>query len=651
MHARLDDRLVARSQVGVDSKSQTQVLTGSAAEARSPVGIFLGKPVVQVAVIGLGAWGLAVLERLIAVAGRYRGTCRPLLIHVIEPNGPGVGVYSSELPDYLIMNTPCGQISMYPGLDGEPSRPYQLSLFQWALRMGYRWQGDSCAISDSGNRITPNDFLPRRLVGEYLQWFYTKLVGTPIPGVQVLHHRTRAVDVEASGDLLETLHLADGQALTVDHVVFTLGHISNRAGDKTELMVPYDDVFRGKLKLRRGSRVAIAGMGLAATDVAMGLTLGRGGHFTEDGAGLRYVPSGREPLIRLYSRSGLPQCAKAAGMRDTTTTYRPGIWTDSAVSELRLQASIMGRNGLSWKAELLPLLLGEMNLQYYTRASASQAGESASTRVRDQLLAAWRDGRFQSELAALPPELGTFDALSHLYPEHGRSFSDSGDYQCFVGQLIRNDLAEALVPGGASPVKMAYEVLRFVRDGIRRAVEFGGLDAASHLDFFTEMRGRINRVVQGPPAKRVQQLVALAEAGLLTYPYGPAPSVQQTDDHNILIESTQLATKVTETVDAVVCGHLEEPLLERTASVLVLNLLRRGRLRPLSIDGIRVGAVELTRQSHPVSLDGIPQSRLWLFGALTEGTRYFTNVIPSPGSRVGPFQEAYDLARSVLVAA
>jgi hypothetical protein len=49
--------------------------------------------------------------------------------------------------------------------------------------------------------------------------------------------------------------------------------------------------------------------------------------------------------------------------------------------------------------------------------------------------------------------------------------------------------------------------------------------------------------------------------------------------------------------------------------------------------------VDLTEDFHPVNTDGEPERRLWLFGILTEGSRYFTLYIPSPKSRVRAFMD------------
>ena len=79
----------------------------------------------------------------------------------------------------------------------------------------------------------------------------------------------------------------------------------------------------------RSDTVAVEGMGLVAVDVVMALTLGRGGSFVENGDRLRYVRSGDEPALRLFSRSGFPYCAKAVATVDESDEYRAVVCTDS----------------------------------------------------------------------------------------------------------------------------------------------------------------------------------------------------------------------------------------------------------------------------------------------------------------------------------
>ena len=92
---------------------------------------------------------------------------------------------------------------------------------------------------------------------------------------------------------------------------------------------------------------------------------------------------------------------------------------------------------------------------------------------------------------------------------------DGQDYQAQVYAEVESDTREALVGGGASPVKAALETLRALRDTLRFAVEFKGLTLSSHLDFTANMQSRFARLVAGPPVFRSQQLMALVDAGVL----------------------------------------------------------------------------------------------------------------------------------------
>ena len=131
-------------------------------------------------------------------------------VHVIEPGTPGSGVYDVNQPDYLLLNNPCGELSLYP-FETEPDQPcYGVGLYDWAVARGYRWVGDRCVIDPTGQPIERHHFLPRRLMGEYLQWFYRALLAGAPPGLHIVHHPTAAVDLVARRDGSEEVRLANG---------------------------------------------------------------------------------------------------------------------------------------------------------------------------------------------------------------------------------------------------------------------------------------------------------------------------------------------------------------------------------------------------------------------------------------------------------
>jgi hypothetical protein len=574
-------------------------------------------------------------------------------VHVIEPGTPGSGVYDVNQPDYLLLNNACGELSLYP-FASEPDQPcYGIGLFDWAVGRGYRWVGDRCVIDAGGAPIERHHFLPRRLMGEYLQWFYRALVAGAPPGLHIVHHPTAAVDLLPRRDGSEEVHLGNGGTIVVDHVIVTSGHTANqRTQDHDRVLEPYP-VGDYVDMVPTEATVAVAGMGLVALDVVTALTVGRGGAFVESGTGLRYRPSGREPQLRLFCRSGLPFTAKAVTGRDRSDVYKPLICTDEALE--RLSGRWHGRRRLvDVRGELLPLLFGEMNARYYAQLAFQEFGTAAAgAAVRERLAEAWAADRFEEELSRLASRHGSFDA-EELFFGRQPKYESGEEYQQFVYESLADDLREAEVPDGASPVKSAADVFRIFRDRMRAVVELGGLSLDSYLDFNADICSRIHRLVAGPPALRSRQMLALMDAGVVRMPYGPAPARGAAPvgagklASRSRVSSTALAQPYLEDVDIMVRGHLEDPRIAGSASPLLTQLYDRGRVSQFRYGEVTVGSVDLTSDSHPIDIEGRPQPRISMFGVLTEGVRHFTHYIPSPRSRMRAFEDLGACVEEIL---
>ena len=360
-------------------------------------------------------------------------------------------------------------------------------------------------------------------MGEYLQWFYRALIAGAPPGVHIVHHPTAAIDLVARRDGTEEVHLANGGAVVVDHVIVTSGHTANERSDVAGRALDPYPVGSYIDTIPIDSTVAVSGMGLVAIDVVTALTLGRGGQFIENGSGLRYVPSGREPRLQLFCRSGLPFTAKSVTGKDRTDVYKPLICTDEALQRstaARTAAGDWSTCGASCSRCCSPRCTPATTRKRPSRRKGQRAAGAA---VRERLRAAWANGRFDGELASLAARFGHFDA-EELFFGRQPKYSSSDDYERFVYQSLADDLREAEVPDGASPTKSAGQVIRIYRDKMRSVVEQGGLSLDSYLDFNADICSRIHRLVAGPPALRTRQMLALMDAGMVRMPYGPAPA-------------------------------------------------------------------------------------------------------------------------------
>ena len=605
---------------------------------------------IDVAIVGMGAWGLCVLERTIS---RARSSGQQIRVHAIEPARVGGVAYDPAQPDYLVLNNACGQLSLYaPPVDDETMPSYGLGLFEWARRRGYRWVGEECLISRVGTPVAPGDYLPRRLMGGYLSWFYETALRELPTNVEVIPYHAAATDIIAEADNRERIVLADGRSILVHHVVLTSGHTPNREATPAPGAVPSRSPYPVALFDRSpapSEHIAVSGMGLVAYDIIAALTTGRGGRFRDDvGNRMTYLPSGCEPVIELFSRSGVPYCAKSVTGTDPTGDYQPVACTPEAFAAIRGSgADRMSRRPVDLRSELLPLLFTEMRARFYIQAATITDGNDAAKRTRATLRDAWLAGTFDAATERLAMRYGSFAPEDHLFAGEGRYYASSEDYEKQFYTMVEDDLDEALVAAG-SPVKAAQEVLRILRDEIRSIIEFGGLSLDSYIDFKHNVKGRINRLEAGPPVMRSKQLLALMDVGIVRVPYGPSPALATDANGRTVVTSTRFDIPYSAPVSAVVRGHLDMPSLAHSASQLLSRLYRLGRLTQLSYGDTAVGSVAISDDFHPFDIEGRLQRNISVFGVLTEGARYFTHYLPSPRSRIRAVVDAQRCIDGVL---
>ena len=110
----------------------------------------------EMAIVGLGSWGLCVLERTV---NRARQVGTPVRLHVIEPGQLGGGVYAAEQPDYLVLNNACGQLSLYASPDGDLP-PYAVGLHEWAVAVATAGSATSAASARPASPSWPPTTCP-----------------------------------------------------------------------------------------------------------------------------------------------------------------------------------------------------------------------------------------------------------------------------------------------------------------------------------------------------------------------------------------------------------------------------------------------------------------------------------------------------------
>lgn len=595
------------------------------------------------AIVGLGSRGLSVLERIVTLAKRAGPAIGELRVAVIDPRCDGAGVHDIRQPDYLLLNTTCAQVSMFPdactvGEDVDAAGP---SLYDWVQERGLRLSEDGFTVTGTGREIRPFDFLPRRLLGEYLGWVFAEVCRRAPAHVRITMHRAAAADL-ASGPHEElSITLSDGTQVFADHVFLTTGYTPNADGTPQPgfLAEPYPLPER-LADVTPGQSVAIDGFGLSAMDMMSCLTVGRGGRFVGSSEQMTYVPSGREPTMLFYSRSGVP-CRARPLVVTFAPKYQPLVLTHEAID--RLRESRGGR--LDFDQDLLPLVLTEMRIAYRRR-------QVSRGQVDPDVLPALTSTATAAQIAAVLDELDRrldpFDPRAALDGGTGMVLSDAGAYQQWLAGVIRSDLAEGLLGFVGSPFKAALDILRDLRDTFRYMVDFGGLTEQSLDEFNRRTIPVINRAVVGPQYERHTELLALFDAGVARAPFGPGPDVTRPSaGGRWRIASTSLREPYIEEVDWVAAAHVPLPAVATSASPFLQALYRRGWIRPYRSAGPVVG-IDVDPGQHPVRADGRSDQRIWVLGPLCEGATFYNNLVPSPDTYSRPIFDAHRCVASMM---
>ncbi|GGL67659.1 hypothetical protein GCM10010129_08790 [Streptomyces fumigatiscleroticus] len=609
---------------------------------------------VSVALVGAGPRGTSVLERLCASAPELLSPGASLTVHVVDPAPPGPGrVWRTAQSPELLMNTVASQVTLFTDASVDCSGPLRPgpSLHQWA-----------------GGTLGPDEYPTRAHYGRYLEWVFAKVVREAPAAVRVVVHRARAVRLDDAPDGRQVLSLDDGRTLPgLSAVVLAQGHLPVTAdADQRRLAAhagrhglrhipPANPADVDLTAVAPGEPVLLRGLGLTFFDHTALLTTGRGGRFVRGRGGrLRYLPSGREPRLYAGSRRGVPYHARGDNAKGPYGRHAPLALTAEAVSGFRERAD--SGEPPDFLTEVWPLVAKEVETVYYEALIASYGARGAGRQARafrDRFLATAH--RSSQEAAVLdgfgipPADRWSWDRVSRPYA--GRIFAGRGAWRAWLLRHLREDIAQAALGNVAGPLKAALDVLRDLRNELRLIVDHGGLTGASRREHLDRWYTPLNAFLSiGPPRRRVEELVALLEAGVVEV-LGPRLEVREDGTAAWAAHSPDVPeppVRVTTLIEA----RLPEPDLRRTDDPLLAGLLRTGQCRPHTVDGYETGGVDVTRCPYRlIDRHGRCHPRRFAFGVPTEGVHWVTAAGARPGVDSVTLSDADAVARAALRAA
>ncbi|CAN7667533.1 FAD/NAD(P)-binding protein [Trinickia sp. LjRoot230] len=607
------------------------------------------KPIYHVAIIGGGPRGLGVLERIQAMLSdeglSELGLDVRVNVHMIEPQEPGAGLYRPDQEAHRVLRTPAGAVTLWGGPDEQGM--IGPTLKEWANASGYRFvDGQFVRGARTGRAVRDDDYLPRALLGRYLNDGYRELEQRldENPKLRLIHHKLEAIDVKRHRDDRIKIVLAGGFPLIVDHAVLAVGAAKPKLPPEENLLLERVQRVRQRNPLlefisaphpldslrsiSHEATVALRGMGLTSRDVLAELTIGRGGRFDrgENGA-LHYIASGAEPRIVMFSRGGVPLDARAVLRNDSSEPFEPKFFTRAAIDALRAEKEIRtGSTQLDFEADALPLLEKEICYAFHCSKNGASAVDPS---------------HYDPEVADLT------EVRAQLFSPPSAEYADYATYGETVTQHLRDDLSRAKKGSAEQPIKAAAEVWREVRDVVRYCVDFGGLTPDSHRGFF-ELAARMNRASGAVPHRRNEELLALIEAGIVSF--GPGPGSHATLDEDaarFVLRSTALNDPHSMQADVLIHAQIGAfPSLHENGS-LFANMFESGLVRPYRNGDFLPGGVDIDFRRQVIDSAGKPVSNLHVSGMAAEGANFFTFVLPGSGSAIRPKVDATQIVSNV----
>ncbi|GGR88251.1 MULTISPECIES: FAD/NAD(P)-binding protein [Streptomyces] len=570
----------------------------------------------QLVIVGAGPRGTGVLERLAANApALYAG--EGLDIHLVDPHPPGGGrIWRQEQSPLLWMNSHAEDVTMFTddtvAMDG-PVRPGP-TLHEWAGLDG---------------RVFPD----RRVQGRYLRWVYDRARAALPPNVTVHHHPRRALRISGPRDGRQQVWL-DGrpEPLPADLVILALGHLDAELDDEQAALAAYarehglvhlppDFTADSDLSaLRPGEPVLVRGFGLAFVDLMVLLTEGRGGRYE----GETYLPSGREPVLYVGSRRGVPYHSKIgydlAGDRPPLPRF---------LGPAEVDALLARPGGPDFRRDVWPLVEKELGFAHYHRLFTAHPGRTAMAwRDFEEKYAAadGPDGLRALVAAAVPDPADRLDLAALDHPLDGVRYASHDAFQNGLRDYIEADLRRRHDPAHSPDLAVFLGLLSVYGQLVR----LGDIGPWWH--------GFFSYLASGPPGPRLRQMLALSRAGLLRF-VGAGMTV--TAEDGVFRAASPTVPGFAVTARALVEARLPEPAVGRT---------RDGLLRALRADGAAETPEGLLRvdpgDGRILDTAGRPHPRRFALGPYTDVRAPGAFTRPRTG---GPaFRQNDATARAVL---
>ncbi len=612
-----------------------------------------------VVIVGGGPRAVGLVERLSANHAQL-GPEGPLRVHVIDPHPAGGGrIWRREQSPLLWMNSTAEDITIFTDESVECAGPIVPgpSLAEWAAGDG-RARLAAAGWVPAGESLDPKGFSPRGVQAEYLDWVWRRVLSALPPSVSVVTRRDRAVGLVDNGPE-QVVTLASGAWISADVVLLAQGYLDRRptpqqqgwlelaAGRGLTYLPPGYTADMDLSALRPGEDVIVRGMGLAFIDLAVLLGEGRGGTFTGEGDGLTYHPSGREPVLHVGSRRGVPYHSKLGYSLTDGAPVPSRYFTVDRLAQIG-----DGHGLLDFRGQLWPLIVLELSAAHYRQLFAAHPERTRGSWADLEALLVASDlteAAFDTRAADFVPDPADRFTVPHIdRPLAGRRWPDRASLADALVEHVETDLARRADPAFSAD-RAVFDALLGVYAVLSTAVADGRVTPQDRVRFVEgEFHGFFSFLGSGPPPRRLAELLALHRAGIVHF-VGPDMTLDLDGDDFV---ATSPAVPGRVRARAAVDARLPRTDARAVTDPLVAGLLERGELSAQDVidhDGTHLGGGQLLADRHcrAVRPDGTAHPTRFLLGPSVSGSAGAAGF-SRPGFNGAGFRQNDHVAREVL---